>query len=95
MSITVKPLDAALGAEIIGLDVRDISPASATALHEAFLKHHLLVIRDQPITDEEGDPRPRVPPGELDDIDDHEDVLRGDIPPRPIRREPTELTRLH
>lgn len=51
MSITVKPLDAALGAEIIGLDVRDISPASATALHEAFLKYHLLLIRDQPITD--------------------------------------------
>ena len=51
MSITVKPLDAALGAEITGLDVRDISPASAAALHEAFLKHHLLVIRDQPIAD--------------------------------------------
>lgn len=51
MSLTVRPLDAALGAEILGLDVRDISPESAAALHEAFLEHHLLLIRDQPIAD--------------------------------------------
>ena len=51
MSLTVRPLDAALGAQIIGLDVRNISPSSAAALHDAFLKHHLLLIRDQAIAD--------------------------------------------
>jgi taurine dioxygenase len=51
MTLTVRPLDAALGAQIVGLDVRNISPASAAALHEAFLKHHLLLIRDQAIAD--------------------------------------------
>jgi taurine dioxygenase len=51
MTLTVRPLDAALGAQIIGLDVRNISPTSAVALHDAFLKHHLLVIRDQAIAD--------------------------------------------
>ena len=51
MTLTVRPLDAALGAEIVGLDVRNISPTSAAALHEAFLEHHLLLIRDQAIAD--------------------------------------------
>ena len=31
MSLTVRPLDAALGAQIIGLEVRDISQTSAVA----------------------------------------------------------------
>ncbi|MFZ9501139.1 MAG: TauD/TfdA dioxygenase family protein [Beijerinckiaceae bacterium] len=51
MSLTVKPLDAPLGAQILGLDARAIDAQSAAALREAFLKHHLLVLRDQSLTD--------------------------------------------
>lgn len=51
MSLSVKPLDAPLGAEIVGLDVRSISADDAGKLHQALLDHHLLVIRNQPTAD--------------------------------------------
>jgi taurine dioxygenase len=51
MSLSVKPLDAPLGAEIVGLDVRKISSEDAGSLHQALLDHHLLVIRNQPTED--------------------------------------------
>lgn len=51
MALSVKPLDAPLGAEIVGLDVRDITAQAQQALHQALLDHHLLVIRNQPTAD--------------------------------------------
>lgn len=51
MALSVKPLDAPLGAQIIGLDVARITEEDARALHQALLDHHLLVIRDQPTAD--------------------------------------------
>ena len=51
MSLSVKPLDAPLGAEIVGLDVRSINADDAGKLHQALLDHHLLVIRNQPTAD--------------------------------------------
>ncbi|MDP2357282.1 MAG: TauD/TfdA family dioxygenase [Beijerinckiaceae bacterium] len=51
MALSVKPLDAPLGAEIVGLDVRNITPEAQQALHQALLDHHLLVIRNQPTAD--------------------------------------------
>ena len=48
---TIHPLDAPLGAEVLGLDLR--SPLSDTdfiRLHRAHLDHHVLVFRDQRIT---------------------------------------------
>src|SRR5258705_4843374 len=53
MPITVTPLGAALGAEISGLDLRDIPPADAKALRDAFLQHHVLVIHGAPIGDDD------------------------------------------
>ena len=53
MSIIVKPLDAACGAEISGLDVRNITPEDSKALLDAFLKHHVLVVHGPTITDAE------------------------------------------
>ena len=53
MPITVTPLDAALGAEVAGLDLRDIPPADAKALRDAFLQHHVLVIHGTPIGDDD------------------------------------------
>lgn len=51
MTLSVKPLDAPLGAEIVGLDVRAITADAQQALHQALLDHHLLVIRDHPTSD--------------------------------------------
>ena len=47
----IRPFDAALGAEVIGLDLNQ--PLSATdfqRLHRAHLDHHVVVFRDQRIT---------------------------------------------
>jgi taurine dioxygenase len=51
MALSVKALDAPLGAEIEGLDTRAISREEAQALNAALLEHHLLVIRNQPTAD--------------------------------------------
>jgi len=51
MALSVKPLDAPLGAEIMGLDVTNITEEASRALHQALLDHHLVVIRDQPTSD--------------------------------------------
>ena len=51
MTITVKPLDAPLGAEIIGLDARNITPEDQKVIFDAFLKYHILVLHDQKLTD--------------------------------------------
>lgn len=51
MALSVKPLDAPLGAEIVGLDARNITADVQQALHQALLDHHLLVVRNQPTAD--------------------------------------------
>jgi taurine dioxygenase len=51
MSLTVKPLDAPLGAEIVGLDARAIDKDQAATLRAAFLRHHLLLLRGQALED--------------------------------------------
>ena len=53
MPITVKPLDAPLGAEILGLDARNITEEDRKAIFDAFLQHHILVLHDQHLTDAE------------------------------------------
>jgi taurine dioxygenase len=47
----IRPFDAPLGAEVIGLDLREpVSPELFARLHHAHLAHHVLVFRDQRIT---------------------------------------------
>ncbi len=47
----IRPLDAPLGAEVLGLDLnRPLSDGDFARLHRAHLDHHLLVFRDQRIT---------------------------------------------
>lgn len=53
MTIAVKPLDGPLGAEISGLDVRNITPEVSQALLEAFNQYHVLVVHGPTITDAE------------------------------------------
>lgn len=51
---TVTPYDAALGAEISDIDLsQPLSEAQFAVVEAAFLKHHVLVFRGQPLTDEQ------------------------------------------
>ena len=51
MTITIKRLNAALGAEISGLDMsRELDCDTVEALHRAWAEHLVLVFRDQPLT---------------------------------------------
>jgi taurine dioxygenase len=43
----IVPLDAALGAEVRGLDLRKLDGATFKAIHETWLHHIVLVFRDQ------------------------------------------------
>ena len=50
MAISIQPLSDALGAEVTGLDASsEISAAVARRLETAFLEHHLLCIRSDPL----------------------------------------------
>jgi taurine dioxygenase len=50
-SFTIRPLAAALGAEVIGLDLREpLSDSDFARLHRAHLDYHLLIFRDMRIT---------------------------------------------
>lgn len=52
MTVTVHPTDAALGAEIRGVDLsQPLSPADADAIHAAWLEHLVLLFRGQTLTD--------------------------------------------
>lgn len=53
MTIKVTPFKGPLGAEISGLDIRNLSAEDSRALNEAFLKHHVIVLRDQKPTDQQ------------------------------------------
>ncbi|MBL0920103.1 MAG: TauD/TfdA family dioxygenase [Hydrogenophaga sp.] len=47
----IRPLSAALGAEVVGLDLAaPLSDGDFARLHRAHLEHHVLVFRDQHIT---------------------------------------------
>jgi taurine dioxygenase len=47
----VRPFDAPVGAEIVGLDIsKPINAADFARIHRAHLDHHVLVFRDQQIT---------------------------------------------
>lgn len=51
MRFDVRPLSEALGAEILGLDAsRPLDPETVAALDRAFLEHHLLCIRAEPMS---------------------------------------------
>ncbi|MBT4046348.1 MAG: TauD/TfdA family dioxygenase [Rhodospirillaceae bacterium] len=51
MTLQIKPLCEALGAEVTGLDLsKPMAGEEGQAVHEAFLKHHLLCFRSPPLS---------------------------------------------
>ena len=53
MTIIVKPLEGPLGAEVSGFDGRHITAEIAKELHDAFIKHHVLVYHGPGLNDDE------------------------------------------
>lgn len=51
-ALTVVPFQGAMGAEIRGLDLRKLDDQGFKVLHQAYLDHLLVLIRDQDLTDE-------------------------------------------
>ena len=51
--ITVRPIAGALGAEISGVDLRDLSDAAFAEIRKAWLEHLVVFLRDQDITPKE------------------------------------------
>ena len=52
MSSTVTPLSTRLGAQIGNVDLGTVSNADFDSIYAAWLKHHVLQFRNQPIADE-------------------------------------------
>ncbi len=53
MTLRFIPVGPALGAEVLGLDARRIGPEEGKALYGAWLEYHVLVIRGQPVSEDE------------------------------------------
>ena len=49
----ITPTGAALGAEVTGVDLRQLDAATTEALHRAWLAHEVLLVRDQHLTDDD------------------------------------------
>ena len=50
-AFTVVPTGAALGAEIRGVNLRELDDLTFAAIRDAWLQHQVLLFRDQPLTD--------------------------------------------
>jgi taurine dioxygenase len=53
LAITTRELTPVVGAEMVGIDLRDISAATQDGIHSAFAKYGALLFRDQTITDDD------------------------------------------
>jgi taurine dioxygenase len=54
MALEIKPLSSVLGAEILGADLgQDLDAATFTKIHEAWLRHQVICLRNQKISKED------------------------------------------
>ena len=49
----MKPLAGAVGAEVDGVDLSDLTDSTSDEIYEAWLRHHVVVLHDQHITPEQ------------------------------------------
>lgn len=49
-ALDIRPVGGALGAEIHGVDLNDLTPAEQAAIHAAFAEHQVIFFRDQELT---------------------------------------------
>lgn len=52
MPITVRPIGSAVGAEIAGVDLRQLDDRQFATIHAAWAEHGMLLLRDQALTDD-------------------------------------------
>lgn len=53
MSLSTRPLSATLGVEVLGLNIAAPGESDAQQLRDIFSQHHLLLIRNAPLSDEQ------------------------------------------
>ena len=81
--IDVTPLHPLIGARVKGVDFRKpISETDAEALHDAWMKHLVLVFPNQPVTDAEHVAATRVF-GEPEIF--HQDIIKSRVQPEIFR----------
>src|SRR5882672_10081904 len=51
--IRVRPMDAVLGAEVQGVDLRALDAEIFASIHRAWLDHQVLLFRDQRLSDDD------------------------------------------
>src|ERR1700744_3613612 len=73
MTIIVKPVSSALGAEVSGVDLREpIDAASIREIRSAWLKYGILIFHDQPINHAQHIAFSRM----LGELDNHDSIAR-------------------
>ena len=53
MSVTVRPVTSAVGAEILGADLRKLGDADFRAIQEAWYGHSMILLRGQQLSDDD------------------------------------------
>ena len=53
MTVTVRPLTPAVGAEITGVDLRCLSDADFAAIEHAWHRHSMILLSGQKLTDDD------------------------------------------
>ena len=52
-AMQITPTGAALGADVTGVDLRQLDPKTTEAIHQAWLAHEVLLFRGQHLTDDD------------------------------------------
>ena len=53
MAVTVRPVTDAVGAEIRGVDLRDLGDEAFAAIERAWYAHSMILLRDQQLSDDD------------------------------------------